>query len=376
MNSLIAAGNEKILDLEDVPQLHSVDSVVGAFPVFKNKVESDCGIASRVIRFKLAKALFLSAWKEILWTALLALIYTLSPCAGPYFIDAFVQCLDGRGEFKNQGYILASCFLVAKLAECLSQRHLFFRLQQIGTRLRAVTATMIYNKGLTLSCMSKQGRSIGEIINIITIDADRLSTFSSYIHDPWLVILQVGLAMLILYKNLGLGSVAGFITTVILMLLNYPFGRLDEKFQGKLMESKDKRMKATAEILRNMRILKLQGWEMKFLSKILELREVETQWLKKSLYTSAMITFIFFSTSTLVAVASFSSCILIGVPLESGKVLSALATFETKVSLDRIVSFLCLDDLQPDALEKLPVGSSDTAIEIVDGNFSWDLSSP
>jgi ABC-type multidrug transport system fused ATPase/permease subunit len=391
MNSLIAAGNKKTLDLEDVPQLHGVDSVVGAFPVFKNKLESDCG---RVTRFKFAKALFLLVWKEILWTALLALIHTLSSYVGPYLIDVFVQCLDGRGEFKNQGYILASAFVVAKLAECLAQRHLRFRLQQIGTRLRAVTATMIYNKSLTISSHSKQGHSSGQIINIMTIDANRLGIFSWYMHDPWLVILQVCLALLILYRNLGLGSVAGFVATVIVMSLNYPFGRLEEKFQDKLMESKDKRMKATTEILRNMRILKLQGWEMKFLSKILELRKVETRWLKKYLYTSEVITVVAWVTPTVVAVATFGTCMLMGVPLDSGKVLSALATFEilqspiynlpntvsmliqTKVSLDRIASFLCLDDLQPDAIEKLPVGSSDTAIEIVDGNFSWDLSSP
>ncbi|KAL9386371.1 hypothetical protein Peur_019495 [Populus x canadensis] len=391
MNSLIAAGNKKTLDLEDVPQLHGVDSVVGAFPVFKNKLESDCG---RVTRFKFAKALFLLVWKEILWTALLALIHTLSSYVGPYLIDVFVQCLDGRGEFKNQGYILASAFVVAKLAECLAQRHLRFRLQQIGTRIRAVTATMIYNKSLTISSHSKQGHSSGQIINIMTIDANRLGIFSWYMHDPWLVILQVCLALLILYRNLGLGSVAGFVATVIVMSLNYPFGRLEEKFQDKLMESKDKRMKATTEILRNMRILKLQGWEMKFLSKILELRKVETRWLKKYLYTSEVITVVAWVTPTVVAVATFGTCMLMGVPLDSGKVLSALATFEilqspiynlpntvsmliqTKVSLDRISSFLCLDDLQPDAIEKLPVGSSDTAIEIVDGNFSWDLSSP
>ncbi|KAJ6944448.1 hypothetical protein NC652_009744 [Populus alba x Populus x berolinensis] len=253
---------------------------------------------------------------------------------------------------------------------------------------------MIYNKSLTISCHSKQGHSSGQIINIMTIDANRLGIFSWYMHDPWLVILQVCLALLILYRNLGLGSVAGFVVIVIVMSLNYPFGRLEEKFQGKLMESKDKRMKATTEILRNMRILKLQGWEMKFLSKILELRKVETRWLKKYLYTSVVITVVAWVTPTVVAVATFGTCMLMGVPLDSGKVLSALATFEilqspiynlpntvcmlikTKVSLDRISSFLCLDDLQPDAIEKLPVGSSDKAIEIVDGNFSWDLSSP
>ncbi|RVW57753.1 ABC transporter C family member 3 [Vitis vinifera] len=78
---------------------------------------------------------------------------------------------------------------------------------------------------------------------------------------------------------------------------------------------------------------------------------------------------------------------------KSRKILSSLATFrilqqpiyslpdlismmaQTKVSLDRITSFLRLDDLQSDVIERLPKGSFDTAIEIVDGNFSWDLSS-
>ena len=112
-------------------------------------------------------------------------------------------------------------------------------------------------------------------------------------HDLWMVALQVTLALLILYKNLGLASIAAFVATVVIMLANAPLGSLQEKFQKKLMESKDTRMKATSEILRNMRILKLQGWEMKFLSKITELRKNEQGWLKKNVYTGAVTAFVF-----------------------------------------------------------------------------------
>jgi ABC-type multidrug transport system fused ATPase/permease subunit len=83
---------------------------------------------------------------------------------------------------------------------------------------------------------------------------------------------------------------------------------------------------------------------------------------------------------------------LMGIPLESGKVLSALATFrvlqepiyslpdtismviQTKVSLDRIASFLCLEELPTDAVQRLPSGSSDVAIEVRNGCFSWEAS--
>ncbi|KAK7276929.1 hypothetical protein RIF29_18078 [Crotalaria pallida] len=390
---LIALGNKKTLDLEDVPQLDSGDSVVGAFPAFKDRLEADCGAINSVTTLKLVKSLVFATWKEILFTGFLAFLSTLASYVGPYLIDSFVQYLDGQRRYENQGYVLVSAFFFAKIIECLSHRHWIFRLQQIGIRIRALLVTIIYNKALTLG-QSRQGNTSGEIINFMSVDAERVGIFSWYIHDLWMVVLQVTLALLILYKNLGLASIATFVTTIIVMLANIPLGSLQEKFQSKLMESKDTRMKATSEVLRNMRILKLQGWEMKFLSKINELRKTEQGWLKKYLYTSAMTTFVFWGAPTFVAVVTFGTCMLLGIPLESGKILSALATFrilqepiynlpdtistivQTKVSLDRIASFLRLQDLQFDTVERLPPGTSDTAIEIVDGNFSWDLSSP
>ncbi|KAF8409706.1 hypothetical protein HHK36_005785 [Tetracentron sinense] len=394
MGPLIAVGNKKTLNLEDVPQLSGDDSIYGVFPVFRNKLDSDSNSGNEVNTLKLVKALLFSAWKEILLTALFCLLNTCASYVGPYLIDTFVQYLNGRQEFKNEGYILVSTFFVAKLVECLTQRHWFFRLQQVGIRARAALVTMIYKKGLTLSSQSRQGHTSGEIINFMTVDAERIGEFSWYIHEIWMVPVQVALALLILYKNLGLASVAALVATIIVMLANVPLGKLQEKFQEKLMESKDRRMKGTSEILRNIRILKLQGWEMKFLSKIIELRKNETGWLQKYVYTSAMTTFVFWGAPTFVSVVTFGACMLMGIPLETGKILSTLATFrilqepiyslpdtismiaQTKVSLDRIASFLRLDDLRSDVIEKLPMGSSEVAIEIIQGNFSWDISSP
>ncbi|KAK8689299.1 hypothetical protein V6N13_088021 [Hibiscus sabdariffa] len=394
MGPLIAFGNKKPLDLEDVPQLDSDDSVAGAFPNFRNRLESaDCE-GRGVTSLKLVKALFLLAWKDILWTALFAFTYTVASYVGPYLIDTFVQYLNGKREFESEGYLLVAAFFVAKLVECVSLRLWLFKLQLVGLRMRAVLVALIYNKGLRLSFQSKQSHTSGEIINFMTVDAERVGDFSWHMHDTWLVLLQVALALVIFNKTLGLASIVTLVSTVLVMLANIPLGRMLENFQDKLMKSKDTRMKATSEILRNMRILKLQGWEMKFLSKIFGLRNVEEVWLKRFVYTNAMTSFVFWVAPSFVSVATFGACSLLGVPLESGKVLSALATFrilqepiydlpdtismiaQTKVSLDRIASFLRLDDLQADVIEKLPRGSSDTAIEIADGNFSWDLSSP
>ncbi|CAI9760381.1 unnamed protein product [Fraxinus pennsylvanica] len=394
MSPLISAGNKKALNLEDVPQLALFDSVRGTFLILNNKLESDTGRNNRVTALILAKGLIFTIRKEIALSAVYALANTLASYVGPYLIDTLVQYLTGHQDFRNEGYLLVSAFFISKLVECLTQRHWYFKVQQAGFRARGALIAKIYNKSLTLSSQSKQGHSTGEIINFMSVDAERIGDFEWYIHEPWIVLVQVGLALVILYKNLGLASLATLVATVLVMLANVPLGSVEEKFQDKLMGSKDRRMKATSEVLKNMRILKLQAWEMKFLSKILELRENEIGWLRKYVYTKAMSTLVFWSAPTFVSVVTFGACLLMGIPLESGKILSALATFrilqesiynlpdtismlvQTKVSLDRIASFLSLEDMQPDVIEKLPMGSSNIAVEIIDGNFAWDASSP
>ena len=129
MGPLIAIGNKKTLDLEDVPQLGPSDSVFGAFPTFKNKLEAECGTSNGVTTLKLAKSLIYSAWKEILLAGLNVLTFSLASYVGPYLIETFVQYLNGRRQYKNEGYVLVSVFFAAKLVECISQRHCFFTKQ-------------------------------------------------------------------------------------------------------------------------------------------------------------------------------------------------------------------------------------------------------
>ncbi|KAI7739636.1 hypothetical protein M8C21_020488, partial [Ambrosia artemisiifolia] len=391
MSSVIAKGNKKPLDLEDIPQLAKNDSVREVFPVLLNKVETLCKGNEQITAFGFTKALLYTVWKDVLITGLLALASSLSSFVGPYLIETFVQYLNGQRAYKNQGYVLVAAFLVSKIIECFTHRHWCFKLQQVGIKARAAIVAIIYQKGLTKFRNTKQGNSSGEIINFMAVDAERIGDYAWYMHDFWLVFVQVGVALVLLYKNLGLAFIASLITTILVLLANLPLGNILEKLQDDLMKSKDKRMKSTSETLRNMRILKLQGWEMKFLSKIIKLRDEEEGALKKYMYTLSITSFIFWGAPIAVAVVTFATCLFIGIPLESGKVLSALATFkilqepiyklpdsisaffQTKVALKRIVAYLRPDDIDFNAINKVTLGHTEAAVEIINGKFSWDL---
>uniref|UniRef100_A0A0D9YQR9 ABC transporter C family member 3 n=1 Tax=Oryza glumipatula TaxID=40148 RepID=A0A0D9YQR9_9ORYZ len=376
MGPLLDLGRRKALDLDDVPTLDDNDSVQGILPNFEAKLVSVSGSGkyTDVTTIKLVKALVLTTWKLILFTAVCALLRTVSSYVGPYLIEYFVDYLNRSPRSAKEGYILVLSFVVAQFIEGLSSRHLLFRSQQLGVRVRSALVAVIYQKGLSLSNQSRESISSGEIINAVSVDA-------------------IILAMLILYSTLGLAAFAALAATVLTMLANLPIGRIQQNYQEKMMDAKDARMRAMSEMLRNMRILKLQGWEMVFLSKIMELRKEEMHWLKKDVYTSAMLISVFFGAPAFVAMVTFGSCLLLGIPLETGKVLSALASFrqlqgpinsipdtisviiQTKVSLDRICSFMHHEELSSDVVTKLPRGTTDVSIEVRNGQFSWNTSS-
>ncbi|XP_042469774.1 ABC transporter C family member 3-like isoform X2 [Zingiber officinale] len=391
---LLSVGHKKTLELNDIPQLASNDSVHTVFPIFKSILQSYARATAhcRITSFMLVKALILTVWAQYLLVIFYALLSSVASFVGPYLLDYLVRYLSSDHKLANQGYIMVMTFIMSKIVESLCDRHFYFRILQMRIRVRSSLVALIYQKGLMLSSHSRQSVTSGEILTYMSTDASRVGDLSWFILDLLSVPVQIFLSLLILYPRIGGASLVSLMATFLVMLLNIPLTKCEQNYTEKLMKSKDNRIKATTEILKNMRILKLQAWEMKFLSKVMELRKTETKWLWKYACTSAAATFLFSCSSIFVAVVAFGTCMLMGIPLETGKVLSALATFrllqdpifslpdvisglvQTKVSADRISTFLNLEDLQH-VVQKLPRDSCELSIEVSNGNFAWDPSS-
>ncbi|CAN1270125.1 ABC transporter C family member 5 [Linum perenne] len=284
--------------------------------------------------------------------------------------------------------------LNSKLVETITTRQWYLGVDILGMHVRSALTGMVYRKGLKLSSLSKQSHTSGEIVNYMAVDVQRVGDYSWYLHDIWMLPLQIILALAILYKNVGIAAVATLLATIFSIVVTIPLARLQENYQDKLMAAKDERMRKTSECLRNMRILKLQAWEDRYRLQLEEMRSVEFKWLQKALYSQSFITFFFWSSPIFVAVVTFGTSILLGGQLTAGSVLSSLATFrilqeplrnfpdlvsmmaQTKVSLDRLSTFLQEEELREDATISLPRGTTPFAIEIKDGEFSWTPTIP
>lgn len=393
LNPLLSIGAKRPLELKDIPLLASKDRSKTNYKVLNSNWEK-LKAENPSKQPSLAWAILKSFWKEAACNAIFAGLSTLVSYVGPYLISYFVDYLGGKETFPHEGYILAGIFFSAKLVETLTTRQWYIGVDILGMHVRSALTAMVYRKGLRLSSTAKQCHTSGEIVNYMAVDVQRVGDYSWYLHDIWMLPLQIILALAILYKNVGIASVATLVSTIISIVVTVPLAKLQEDFQDKLMAAKDERMRKTSECLRNMRILKLQAWEDRYRVKLEEMRGVEFKWLCRALYSQAFITFIFWSSPIFVSAVTFGTSILLGGKLTAGGVLSALATFrilqeplrnfpdlvsmmaQTKVSLDRISGFLQEEELQENATIVLPRGMTNMAIEIKDGTFGWDPSSP
>ncbi|XP_027365915.1 ABC transporter C family member 5-like isoform X1 [Abrus precatorius] len=395
LNPLLSLGAKRPLELKDIPLVAPKDRAKASYKVLNSnweRLKAENQNPSK--QPSLAWALLKSFWKEAALNAIFAGVNTLVSYVGPYMISYFVDFLSGKESFPNEGYILSGIFFVAKLVETLTTRQWYLGVDILGMHVRSALTAMVYRKGLRLSSSARQSHTSGEIVNYMAVDVQRVGDYSWYLHDMWMLPLQIVLALVILYKNVGIAFVATLIATIISIIVTVPVAKIQEDYQDKLMAAKDERMRKTSECLRNMRILKLQAWEDRYRIKLEEMRGVEFKWLRKALYSQAFVTFIFWSSPIFVSAVTFATCILLGGQLTAGGVLSALATFrilqeplrnfpdlvstmaQTKVSLDRISGFLQDEELQEDATIVLPRGISNIAIEITDGVFYWDSSLP
>ncbi|XP_057949492.1 putative ABC transporter C family member 15 isoform X2 [Malania oleifera] len=386
LNPLFQKGRTQKLELPHIPSIPPSETAHKSYLSLEESLQKKKAEASSLL-----KAISYSIWRPVAVNAVFAGVNTIASYMGPLLINNFVNFITGEHQHLSYRYglMLVFIFFLSKTVESLAQRQWYFGAQRIGIRIRAALMVMIYKKFLSIKYSSPHN---GKVTNFINVDAERIGDFFWHIHGVWLLPLQVFLALVILYKNLGaIPSISALAATVFMMIINIPLANRQERLQSKIMEARDSRIEATAETLKSIRVLKMHSWESNFLQKIQHLRKAEGSWLKRYLYTCSAVAFLFWASPTLVSVITFGVCILLNTPLTPATVLSALATFrilqepiynlpelismiaQTKVSLHRIQLFIREEDQDEQSLYHIS-REYNVAIEIETGEYAWETS--
>ncbi|XP_051197537.1 ABC transporter C family member 10 [Lolium perenne] len=390
LNHLMKMGYEKPLEEKDVPLLQTTDRAHNQYLMFleelnnKQSQSHDTPSILWTIVSCHKRAIFVSGF--------FALLKVLTLSTGPILLKAFINISLGKGTFKYEGFVLAATMFVGKCCESLSQRQWYFRTRRLGLQVRSLLSAAIYKKQQKLSNSAKMRHSSGEIMNYVTVDAYRIGEFPYWFHQTWTTTVQLCIALAILYNAVGAASASSLAVIIITVLANAPLAKLQHKFQSKLMEAQDVRLKAMSESLVHMKILKLYAWEAHFKKVIEGLREVEYKWLSAFLLRRAYNSFLFWSSPVLVSAATFLTCYLLKIPLDASNVFTTVATLrlvqdpvrsipiviavfiQAKVAFTRISKFLDAPELNGELRKKYHVGT-DNPITMNSCGFSWDETS-
>jgi len=340
----------------------------------------------------LSKVLIKSFGGFFIFSIFLKLAQDALAFTGPQLLKFLIAFVGDDQVASWKGYLIAVGLFITASFQTVFLQNYFHVCFTVGMRVRSAIVGAVYRKAIKLSSNARKGSTVGEIVNLMSVDAQRLLDLVSYINVTWSGPLQIFLAILFLWQQLGASTLAGVCVMILLIPLNGVMASKAKKIHVKQLELKDQRIKVTNEVLNGMKALKMYAWEINYQERLASIREKELVQLKKAAWLNAFISFTFVCAPFLVSFTTFAVYVLI----DDKNVLTAEKTFvslslfhlmrfpllmlpnvissliQATVSIKRLRDFLCNDEIDLKAVERsLSQHEDSNAIEIVDANFKW-----
>ncbi|XP_058980628.1 multidrug resistance-associated protein 1 isoform X6 [Musca domestica] len=305
------------------------------------------------------------------------------------WIIGFVEDYEDEKQPQWKGIFYAVLLFLLAAVQTIILGQYFHRMFIVGLRIRTALINAIYRKALVLSNATRKESTVGEIVNLMAVDAQRFMDLTTYLNMLWSAPLQIGLALYFLWQLLGPSVLAGLAVMIVLIPVNGVIANRIKTYQIRQMKYKDERVKLMNEVLSGIKVLKLYAWEPSFEKQVLEIREKEIATLKSTAYLNASTSFLWSCAPFLVSLVTFATYVLI----DENNVLDATKTFvslslfnilrfpltmlpmlisnlvQTQVSVSRINKFMNSEELDPNNVQHDPKKPHPLSIE--NGTFSW-----
>lgn len=290
-----------------------------------------------------------------------------------------------------QGILYAVALLLVALFQTVLLSTYFYKMYLIGIWTKSALISAIYRKSLSVTAESKKGSTSGEIVNLMSVDCQKIGDILPYLNMLWSSPLQITIAIYLLYQILGASVIAGLVVMIVLIPVNGLSAAITRKLQVKMMKQKDIRVKKMNELLSGMKILKLYAWEPSFMQEVVDIRNCELKILLNIGYLSAAISFIWTCAPFVVSLVTFAVYVLSDENnvLDAQKAFTSLALFnilrfplsmlpmmitsaiQASVSIKRINKFMRSEELDPNSVVKNGKSENSEAISVSNASFNW-----
>ena len=147
-------------------------------------------------------------------------------------------------------------------------------LQFLGGGLFIKIVTVLL-QALCLSNKARQTTAVGEMVNLMSVDAQCITDFLQYIQLVWSAPFQVIISLVFLYFTMGVSIFAGVGVLVLIVGVNAWLGSWSRMLHVKQMSYKDSRIKLMTEILNGIKVLNTIVSQLQYLQRFLERQDRE-----------------------------------------------------------------------------------------------------
>ncbi|XP_036164273.1 multidrug resistance-associated protein 6 isoform X4 [Myotis myotis] len=340
----------------------------------------------------------------------------------PKLLSLFLEFIGDATAPAWKGYLIAVLMFLAACLQTLFEQQHMYRLKVLQIRLRTAVTGLVYRKDLcdlitshhmplrllptcsspntvlALSSGSKKTSAVGDVVNLVSVDVQRLTESVVYVNGLWLPLVWIIVCFVYLWQLLGPSALTAVTVFLSLLPLNFFITKKRNHYQEEQMRQKDSRARLTSCLLRNMRAVKCHGWEGAFLERVLRIRGQELGALRTSglLFSVSLVSFqlstflvalVVFTVHTLVTEENAMDAEKAFVTLTVLNILNKAQAFlpfsihsvvQSRVSFNRLAAFLCLEEVNPEAVVWSPSRGSarEDCISVREGTFAWSRESP
>lgn len=216
----------------------------------------------------------------------------------------------GNGE----GYKWAGLLIAAGSIILFEHHHVFFITWRKGMQLRISCVSSIYAKSLRLSSTHQEtNASTGKIMNLASNDVERFLLAALFISHLWWSPLQSIAILAVGCWSLGPAFAAGFALLVFgFVPFQFYLSNRFAFFRSKIAAITDRRVNFVGQAVHGARVMKMSGYEHRFLDRIQNIRQQEVAQIVKANELKAMNETLFYAANVVISSVIFLVHVFIG----------------------------------------------------------------
>ncbi|KGO51212.1 ABC transporter, integral membrane type 1 [Penicillium expansum] len=224
--------------------------------------------------------------------------------AQPFLVEtttSWVDSEDGPNTMR-QGYGLIGAFAVTYIGLAITTALAQHQAYRVVSMMRASMIDMMFRH---VTVMRDSDIESSTPVTLMNADIERISSGFRYVHDVWACIVEIPIALYLLWRQLGIASVAPIVVVVVCMLMCVLISSLAGPRQKVWLEAIEKRVDMTAQVLGSMKGVRMAGLTDKIYNTVQSMRTHEVRMSIRFRRLLILVVAVAYSNYTVTPLASF-----------------------------------------------------------------------